>query len=124
MAERSTIADKLLETLARQRDEGILSEEEYAARVEQLVRAPAPVVSEPVPVTEAAPLHAVGAETAPETAESGDVALDPLGSSPSQIELDPPVPGPVAEPTAPPEAQTRPDAEAGQSEVQIGRAHV
>ena len=100
MAERSTIADKLLETLARQRDEGHLTDEEYAARVEQLVRVPAPVVADPVPEVAASPRTDLGSDTAPANGKVGDSTLDSLVSSPPQVEPDPQVQARVAEPTA------------------------
>ena len=118
MAEGSTIADKLLETLARQRAEGLLSDEEYSSRVEQLVRVPAPAVSDPLPKSDAAP---PSDNAAPEKGGSGDSTPESPVPDPPQVSLDPPVQAHVAEPTVPVEDQVRPDAATGRDAQQ---AHV
>ena len=121
MAERSTIADKLLETLARQRSEGLLSDEEYASRVEQIVRVPASAVTDPVPEAEAAPRTDVGGGPAPVNGQSGGSALDEPVPNPPQIELDPQVQARAAEPTAPVESPVIQDAATGRSDTQDRR---
>ena len=113
MEERSTIADKLLETLARQRDEGILTAAEYAARVEQL-RVPAPPVADPPPAP--APPQELGDAPALENDEAGDAALEPVAAETPPVEVDAHVPAQVAEPAAPPSNQTGPDAKTDRTE--------
>ena len=115
MEERSTIADKLLETLARQRDEGILTDEEYASRVEQL-RVPAPVVVDRLPDVEATPPQKIGGQLAPEDGEGGDSPVDADAADPSPNEVDPQVSVQVAEPAAPLGGEMRPDARMDRSE--------
>ena len=114
MAEGSTIAEKLLETLARQRAEGLLSDEEYSTRVEQLVRVPAPVGTAPVPKPEAAP---VSDDAAPENGESGGSTPDSIVSEPPPANVDARAPAQVAESPAPVEDQLPRGAEQGRRDT-------
>ena len=115
MEQRSTIADKLLETLARQRDEGNLTDAEYASRVEQL-RVPAPVVVDRLPDVEATPPQTIGDQPALDNGEADDSSVESEAAGSPLVEVDPQVPAQVAEPDAPLRGEMRPDAKMDRSE--------
>jgi hypothetical protein len=121
MEGHSTLADKLLESLARQRDEGLLTDEEFASRAEQLVRVPAPEVIQPLPDAEFASPWGLAESAAQEGGEDGDSTLDPVVSDPPQIqtELDSQAPADTVEPIdSPQESQQLPDADTRPGEAQ------